>query len=115
MPVVGRRDADDVDFAVRQLPYGVWTTEAGEVPNSARGASTEAFGSRSGPGGDGGKLHVDESKIAAIDPGAVQLLEKRPVRLLKDHAEAGHAGTKTVMRKVGWRVHLPMISPSLPD
>src|SRR5207244_4372594 len=108
--VIGGGNADGIDAVGEQRVESVGPREAGEIGNAPPRGSFVTLGARPGPAGDGGQLDIDQAEVAAIESLGMQLLEQRAIGLVKDHAQADHAGPELVVGQVGYVVHADMIA-----
>ena len=51
------------------------------------------LGALSRPAGNSSQLDFDEAEIAAVESLRMELLKKRSIRVLENHAQADHAGS----------------------
>jgi hypothetical protein len=66
------------------------------------------FRSFAGAAGHCGEFHFDQAEVPPIQPFRAQLLEKRTIRVVKDHTEADHADAQS-RRPLTWYIHALMI------
>ena len=87
-----------VDAAVQHAVDRVFPRVALEGGNAITRLIPVLLGPRPGPRGDGGERNIQIAEAAVMDAGAKSLLEKRPIRLVKNHPHANHAGTECKVR-----------------
>src|SRR4051812_32539563 len=100
VPIVGRRDADRIYPVSKQLGGRIVAGEAGEVGNFRTGLLFVLVRTAARPTGYGSQLNVNQTKVAAIKSLSMCLFEKRAIGVIKNHAQADHAGAKAVLRDI---------------
>ena len=96
VPIVGRGDADEIDAVLEELADRVGLAKADERRDRIAGRFAIGIGPAAGAAGDRGQLDLAQAKPRVIDAGRVGLLEKWPIRLVKNHPHADHAGAELV-------------------
>ena len=64
-----------------------------------------SVGTTAGSAGDSRQLHLAKAKPRVIEAAGMRGLKKRPIRLIKNHPHADHAGAETVCRGGEWGWH----------